>query len=198
MKRRDALKQIGIAAGYVALAPSAFSILQGCTTEVEKWIPQFLSTDEGSVLKHLIDLILPKTSASPGALEVNVPEFIDLLAFKSYDDKSQQKFKEEMEAVVNELMIDKAPEFLISDLKKENYDALLHKYLKSKPEDRVNYNEAQELVYSALTGIRGTSVWAYRSSQLIGEQVLPYLPVPGYHKGCIDVNDATKGKSWAL
>ena len=33
------------------------------------------------------ELILPKTESSPGALEVNVPEFIDLFVFKVYEDE---------------------------------------------------------------------------------------------------------------
>ncbi len=198
MKRRDALKQIGISIGYAAIAPSALSILQGCTTEAEKWVPQFLSMDEGIVIKNLVDLILPKTKTSPGALEVNVPQFIDLFAFKTFDVEAQETYKTELEATIKELRVDKPKEFQISDLNKENYDALLSTYLKSKPEDRKNYNEAQELVFSALTGLRGMSVWAYKNSKIIGEDILPYVPVPGYHKGCVDVDETTKGKAWSL
>ncbi|WP_299554019.1 gluconate 2-dehydrogenase subunit 3 family protein [Seonamhaeicola sp.] len=198
MKRRDALKNIGLSLGYAAMAPSALSILQSCTTEVEKWVPQFLSIDQGIVVKNLVDLILPKTEKTPGALEVNVPEFIDLLAFKSYEEKEQTKFKKEIETVVGELTKGKDPEFQISDLKTEAYDALLAKYLKTKPEDRQGYNKEQKLAYSALAGLRAKAVWAYKNSELVGETILAYNPVPGGQKGCIDVNEATGGKAWSL
>ena len=32
MKRRDALKNLGLAAGFAITAPSIFSMLQSCTT----------------------------------------------------------------------------------------------------------------------------------------------------------------------
>ena len=198
MKRRDALKSIGLSLGYASVASSAFSILQGCTTEAEKWTPQFLSMDEGLVVKNLIDLILPKTEKSPGALEVNVPEFIDLLAFKSYDNKAKSKLNKEIKAIVSELITGKEPEFQVSDLTTEEYDALLAKYLKSEPESRKDYNKEQKTVYSALTGLRGKAVWAYKKSELIGEEVLAYNPVPGAQKGCININEATGGKAWSL
>ncbi|TXG38494.1 gluconate 2-dehydrogenase subunit 3 family protein [Seonamhaeicola maritimus] len=198
MKRRDALKNIGLSLGYAAVAPSALSILQGCTTEAEKWVPQLLSIDEGIIVKNLVDLILPKTEASPGALEVNVPEFIDLLAFKSYNEEDKNKFIKGIKAIVLELTVDKDPEFQISKLTTEEYDAILAKYLKSKPEDRKDFNKEQKLTFGALAGLRGQSVWAYKTTEQIGENVLAYRPVPGSQNGCIDVNETTDGKAWSL
>lgn len=198
MKRREALKNIGLSLGYAAVAPSALSILQSCTSEAEKWVPQFLSIDQGEVVKNLIDLILPKTEKSPGALEVNVPEFIDLLASKSYTDETQTKFMEEINAIVSELTVDKEPEFLIKDLTTKEYDALLATYLKTKPEDRKDYSKKQKLVYKGLSGLRGKAIWAFKNSELVGENVLAYNPIPGDQKGCIDVNEASKGKAWSL
>ena len=101
MKRREALKSIGASLGYAAIVPTALQILQSCTTEVQKWTPQFLSKDDGVIVKNLVDLILPKTEASPGALEVNVPEFIDVLALKSYSVKKQAKLNEALVAISN-------------------------------------------------------------------------------------------------
>ncbi|TYA74776.1 gluconate 2-dehydrogenase subunit 3 family protein [Seonamhaeicola marinus] len=198
MKRRDALKNIGLSLGYAAVAPSALSILQSCTSEAEKWVPQFLSIEQGEVVKSLVDLILPKTESSPGALDVNVPEFIDLLAFKSYNEEAQSKFLEEINAIVSELIKGKPAEFQIKDLKTEDYDALLASYLKTKPEDRKDYNTNQKLIFKGLNGLRSRAVWAFKNSEVVGEEILAYNPVPGNQKGCMDVNEATKGKGWSL
>ncbi|TXE06221.1 gluconate 2-dehydrogenase subunit 3 family protein [Seonamhaeicola algicola] len=198
MNRRNALKNIGLSLGYAAVAPSALSILQSCTSEIEVWTPKLLTVDQGFVLKNIIDLILPKTEASPGALEVNVPEFIDLLAFKSYNKKDQTKFIKEIDTFILELAPNKSDDFSISDIKTETYDALLAKYLKSKPETRKSFNKNESIVFNGLKSIRSKAVWAFKNSELVGEKVLAYNPVPGPDKGCVDLQNTTKGKAWSL
>jgi hypothetical protein len=103
-----------------------------------------------------------------------------------------------IKAIVLELTTDKDPEFQISKLTTEEYDALLANYLKTKPEDRKDFDKNQKTLYSALTGLRNGAVWAYKTSEQVGETVLAYRPVPGEQKGCIDVNEASNGKAWSL
>jgi hypothetical protein len=42
------------------------------------------------------------------------------------------------------------------------------------------------------------SIWAYKTSQKIGEEVLAYDPIPGKLQGCISLEEATGGKVWSL
>ena len=195
MKRRDALKNIGLTLGYTAVLPSAFSILQSCKTEIEVWVPQFFTVDEGVVIQNLVDLILPTTKNSPGALDVNVPEFIDLYAFKVYDEEKAEKHRLGIQSIIQELNI---PETGVNDLKKEDYNTLLAKYLRAPKEEEQQYRQNKNITFEALEGLRGQSVWAYKTSKDIGENVLAYDPVPGVQKGCIDLNQATGGKAWSL
>lgn len=198
MNRRNALKNIGLSLGYTAIVPSVLSILQSCTTEEEKWVPLFLSLEESTVIKNLIDLILPKTETIPGALDVNVPEFIDLLIHKSYVEEDKIEFRNGMNAVMDELASKNNPEFKISDLKIEDYDTILSKYLRSSEEKKQMFSEQEILAYETITGIRNQSIWAFLRSEEIGENVLAYDPIPGAQKGCIDLNEATGGKAWSL
>ena len=91
MKRRDALKGMGLSIGYAIATPSILSLLQSCKTEPLIWNPIFLTQKEGTVITNLVDLILPVTETSPGALDVNVPEFLDLYAHKVYNDERKAK-----------------------------------------------------------------------------------------------------------
>lgn len=197
MNRRDLLKGIGLTVGYVVVTPSVLSLLHSCTSEVKTWTPQFLSIDEGIVLRNLVDLILPTTEDSPGALDVNVPEFIDLYADKAYDDKAQTKLKKGIAAIIAALNIsEKGP----SELKTEHYDALLAKYLKTtKTEQKAFKKDTKDgIIFNTLKNIRSTSIWAYKTSEKIGENVLAYDPIPGWQKGCISLEEATGGKAWSL
>ena len=201
MKRRDALKGMGLSLGYVIATPSIINLLQSCNTETSVWDPVFLTQKEATVITNLIDLILPKTEASPGALDVNVPEFLDLYALKAYDDERKAKYKKGIQAILKALnVVDTEP----STLKTEDYDALLAKYLKSSKAQQKIYNEEKDednqdaLVFKALVNLRGSSMWAYKTSQQMGENVLAYDPIPGEQKGCISLDDATGGKAWSL
>lgn len=197
MKRRDALKGLGLSFGYIIATPTVISMLQGCKTEVNLWKPLFFDVDEGTVIRNLIDLILPKTEATPGAIDVNVPEFIDLYASKVYSKEQQNKFKNTTQEIINELLGSKRK---VSKITLIDYDTLLTKYLKADKEtqDSFKNSEKENTVLEALMNLRNSSVWAYKTSELIGETVLAYAPIPGKHKGCVSLEEATKGKAWSL
>ena len=46
--------------------------------------------------------------------------------------------------------------------------------------------------------VREATIWAYKNSETIGEQVLAYLPVPGEYIGCGDLNELTGGMAWSI
>lgn len=197
MKRREAIKNLGLSFGYALATPSVISLLQSCKTNVNNWEPLFFSVDEGVVIRNLVDLMLPKTELTAGALEVNVPEFLDLYASKIYTKEQQDSYKEEIQAIIQELLIS---DDQVSKLSNVDYDNLLKKYLKADANTQKTFKngKGENIVFSSLLKLRNTSVWAYKTSELIGESVLAYDPVPGRQQGCISVNEATGGKAWSL
>lgn len=107
MKRRNALKNLGLAMGYTIATPTLIGIVQSCKKEVAvDWRPNFFSPEEGHILKQLVDIILPKTD-TPSASELNVHIFIDGLA--------------------NEVMYSEA-EFLKLPLAKQNIENIEDRY----------------------------------------------------------------------
>ena len=93
MDRRKALKGLGLSVGYIVATPTLVNMLQSCKTDAAEWSPSFFTTNEGKIIKSLIDLMLPKTEDLPGALDVNVPEFLDHYVSKIYTEKRQKSFK---------------------------------------------------------------------------------------------------------
>lgn len=195
MNRRDALKGLGLSLGYVIATPTLLAMLQSCTTQPEKWTPLFFSERQAYVLHNLVNLILPKTKATPGAIDVNVPKFIDLYISETATDEEKELYKTGFDAIIQELGI---PNEDPITLEEEKFDALLSKYLRLSKAERLAYVVQENLVFETLMYIRDQSVWAYKSSKEIGENVLAYDPVPGYQKGCISLEKATGGKAWSL
>jgi len=197
MDRRRALKGLGLSLGYIVATPTIISMLESCKTDETQWEPIFLTINEGFVLKSIIDLILPKTDATPGALEVNVPEFLDLYASKVFGDEEKRKFKDGLSAILQELNVSQNNP---TKLKTEKYDALLAKYLKaSKVElEEINNNVQNTLVLNSLIEIRSSAIWAFKTSEEVGKNVLAYDPIPGVQIGCMPLEKATGGKAWSL
>ena len=213
MNRREAIKNLGLGAGFLVVTPTILSLLQSCKTEVE-FIPLFISKGEGHALRRMVDLIIPSDDKVPGAMDVGVHSFIDSywnavipieqqalvkVGFGLLADKFRSTFNKELEAG-----------------KTEEFDQLLAKYLKTTKEEQEAYDEkmgefytayeadpttlpdADAGVYSLLSNVRGMTIWGWKTSEKIGEEVLWYDPVPGQQKGCIPVNEAGNGKVMSL
>lgn len=195
MNRRDALKGLGISLGYVIATPTILSMLQSCTTQAEQWTPLFFSKKQGFVLQNLVDLILPKMRDTAGALDVNVPQFIDLFVSKTASDEEKEIYKTGLDAVMEELGILNVEPIA---LKTEHFETLLSKYLRISRAQRLAYIMEENLVFETLINIRDQTVWSYLSSKDIGENLLAYDPIPGQQKGCISLEEATGGKAWSL
>ncbi len=211
MNRREALKNIGISAGYIATTPALLSILQSCTSEIKlTWVPELLSQDEAKILDQLVDLIIPETDI-PGAKSLNVPMFID----KYFTDVAKQKdtdmFKKAASKVTSALGV--SEDKPVKKIELEEYDALLSKYLKTtkeeqkafweeigevkNPEDLDNISK-EAVAFQYLSTVRDLSIWGFKSSEHIGKNVLAYLPVPGEQIGCESLDKLTQGKDWSL
>jgi predicted XRE-type DNA-binding protein len=199
MKRRDALKRLGLASGAIVATPAVLSMLNSCTSAPEVWTPQFLTVPQGKILKGLVDVFLPETPELPSAKALNVPEFIDQYIAEVYDDKDQKRFTEAFEITMSELKSFTKKE--LKDVEKEDLKVFLDEYLKVKGEvdtDRENYPDFDGMTTSeCLDSLKWMTVNAYLNSERIGEEVLAYDPVPGAYY-CGDLNELTEGKRWSL
>ncbi len=200
MKRRDALKNIGLAAGFAIATPTILSILQGCTSESKSWIPSYLTEDEKSVVTNIVDVFLPKTKDTPSANEVNVPQFIDRYIFEILNDKNQQLTRIAFNKIITQLKVDN-PSSSINELNPDNYKSLLENYMLLENEidqERVANPDSEEMTLSEfLNQLKWMTINAYKNSEEVGENILAYDPIPTTYY-CGDLQELTGGKSWSL
>lgn len=213
MDRRQALKNIGLGAGFLVVTPTIMSLLQSCKNEPE-FNPLFISKGEGHALRRIVDLIIPSDDKVPGAVDVGVHSFID-----SYWNAVPPLEKQALVKVGFGLLADKFRSNFNKELeagKAEEFDQLLSQYLKTTEEEQevfdekmgefyMAYEEDLNLmpdpeagVYSLLSSIRGMTIWSWKTSEEIGKNVLWYDPVPGQQKGCIPLSEAGNGKVMSL
>lgn len=207
MNRRNALKNLSLSMGYVIATPTIMSILSSCTEEVETWKPLFLSGEQKNLVTHLVDVILPSSNI-PGALEVNVPQFIDKM-FNDVESKSNQEIFQKGAAVFAQRF---ESDFGKKALKgsKESVQQLFETHFKLSEDDTQKVMQEQRLsedevsaerkddylAYKFLFSVRSYTLFGYYTSEKIGEEVLSYDPIPGSYQGCVPLADI--GNAWSL
>lgn len=197
MDRRKALKKTGLFAGATILMPSMLSLLQSCKNETRlDWVPEFFTEQEAKTVAMLVDMILPRTD-TPGALDVKSDIFIDKVIAKTYDKEGQDNMRAEIEGFNAEA--------------KEKYGAIFYKLSEADRIGMLKETEANSPKFNP--GVWGTTVgdqppvgfyrsmksmaiWAYFTSEEMGENVLSYDPIPGIYEPCKPV--AEVGNRWSL
>ena len=199
MKRRDALKNIGLAAGFAAITPSIFSMLQSCTSNTETWVPNYLTSDEKTIVTKLADIMIPKTATTPSASEVNVPQFIDNYILEVLETKDQEITRAAFNKIITLLKRD--TESNIDDVTLEQYKSLLdeHMFLSKEvdPEREANPEALTMTSSELLNQLKWMTIYVYKNSEEVGENILAYDPVPAAYY-CGDLQELTGGKSYSL
>ena len=169
------------------------ALLSGCKVEPKlNFTPEFLSVDEVQSLTSMVDIIFPKTS-TPSASEVGVTEFIDATLANVADVEGKEKFKAGM-AKFNET-VQKEHGKAYNDLdEKTKLDFLTKLDASAFSDDKKGKDN---LLSDFWKGIKGDTYFGYFSSEKVAKEVLVYLPVPGPYVGCVDLMEATGGKTWA-
>lgn len=192
MNRREAFKKIGFTTGLVVLTPSMMRLFQSCAQPAATWTPVFLTSDQGVVLKGLVDTFIPK-SDTPSASEVKVPEFIDKYYDEVLDREEQETTKVAYNTLVQELKTRYNED--VAKITTENYAELLDSYIGKAGFDKTS---PEYMVLSDLLGsLKWMTINAYRISETVGETILGYDPVPGGYY-CDDLEKLTGGKAWSL
>ena len=198
MKRRDALKNLGLAAGFAITAPSIFSLLQSCTS-APTWMPTYFTNDEKEIVVNLVDIILPKTEGTPSATEVNVPQFIDKYITEVLNLEDQEAIRVSFTDIITTLKT--TIETDIRDITTAQYTTLLDTHLLVKgeiDEDRLaNLEAVQPTKNEFLNQLKHLTITAYVTSEEIGKNILAYDPVPTAYY-CGDLQELTGGKSYSL
>lgn len=213
MNRRQVLKNLGLGATALVATPAILSLLQSCTNEPD-FIPSFLSKEEGHALRRMVDLIIPSDEAIPGAVDVGVHEFIDsywdqvstlegqaqtAMGFKALAAQFQATFNKPLGEGKAEDFDQLLKKYLIVDKAQEKaYDEKLGEFYQAYAKDKTATPDPDVASYALVQGIRGMTIWGWKTSEQIGENVLAYDPVPAQQIGCLPLSEATGGKVYSI
>ena len=114
MNRRDLLKKGVYGLAGVSLSSTLISTLQSCTS-IEKYSPHYFSKTEFSLVSNIVDFLIPKTE-TPGALDMKVPQFIDLIISETYSNESKNNFSNKLNLLIEDF---ESNNINLSDYKKK-------------------------------------------------------------------------------
>ncbi|MDX1478601.1 MAG: gluconate 2-dehydrogenase subunit 3 family protein [Saprospiraceae bacterium] len=199
MDRREAIKRTSWLLGLSVSASAMAAVLQGCTSEQTgspaagdaPWESAFLDQQEIDLVAQLAETILPRT-ATPGARDVLVHQYIDLMLHDHYQPRDQQEFLRGLQEVNERATRQHGQVFVACDpdaqkqlletMEREAHAAMDEGYAMA---ERPFFITLKELTYLG-----------YFTSEEIGEQVLSYDPIPGSYDGCIPLDEV--GNVWSL
>ena len=181
MNRREALKRTGLLFGATVLSASAIS--EAIHAQSQAAVPgsslKNFTAAEADTLRAVVDRILPKTD-TPGALDVGVPEYIDVMYGVYMTPEEKEQFKHGVVQTNGDSRVAHGNRF--ADLDGNQQDAVLKELAESNPSHLLQFRQL------ALTG--------YFTSETVMKNVLNYDFIPGMWKGCVDVSEVGN-KVWA-
>lgn len=205
MERRKALKNIGFGSAALFSSSMLFGAMQGCTTRLSvDWVPVFFTPEEAGQMERICEGIAPKTT-TPGAIEAGVPNHLDQ-AFSVFNTELESEyfkrglavfvknFNENQDVSFNKATTEQITDVINDYFKRYNDDqSILRNY-------RDTYNDAGEKsdefveAHFVTTVVDGTFN-SYFTSELVGETVMAYDPIPVNYNGCIPLEPGQK--SWS-
>jgi len=179
--RREAIRRAALLAG-VAVAPAWLMAVDQAARPAAPG--SRLTPAHAAIAGAVADRILPRTD-TPGAADVGVPAFIDLLYGEFMTPAERQTLTDGLTAVDAAAMSAHGSAF--STLTAERQDALLRTIARAE--------EGRDQGFFRL--IRSATVLGYFTSEEVGRKVLHYDPVPGRYDGCIPIDQVGR-RNWTL
>ncbi len=178
--RREAIRRAALLAGVV-LAPHWLTLADSARPLAQA---RYLAPPQLAIAGAVADRIIPRTD-SPGAADVGVPAFIDLLYGEFMTEAERQLLTKGLGGV--ETAAKTAHRASFPTLAVEQQDVLLREIASAEKGPQPGFFGL----------IRSATVLGYFTSEPVGRQVLHYNPVPGRYDGCIPIGEVGR-RNWTL
>ncbi|HMQ05846.1 MAG TPA: gluconate 2-dehydrogenase subunit 3 family protein [Saprospiraceae bacterium] len=187
MDRRTYLKNSSFALGGIIFSGSLVAFMQSCQSENKAHKLRFFSEKEARLVVEVAEIIIPRTD-TPGAKDAGVGYRIDEAMYFNYEPEDQRMFKEGLQRIDVASQEQWKKDFVNLSAEEKN-QTLLH----LAKESRQIKDPLQKHIYPF---IKGLTVLAYFTSEIVNREVLKYDPIPGVFHGCIPFDEV--GGVWGL
>ncbi len=167
--RREVLQDLIVSIGGASL----LNACSGVARVVPSSSMRFYSGQELALVSRISDLLIPRTD-TPGALDVNVPGFLDSLMAEWASQETKQNHHEELEELGLMLGVDFVT--LSPDASEQRLALLDGEAFEGRP-----------VHYSGYRSLKGLITQAYFASENGALQEQKWVAVPGRWDPCIEI-----------
>ncbi|MFN8354225.1 MAG: gluconate 2-dehydrogenase subunit 3 family protein [Spirosomataceae bacterium] len=191
MNRREYIKQTTLLLGYAVSAGAVSELLASCQKEAQlTWKPVFLTNNQANLMAEIAETICPKT-ATPGAKELGVPQFIDRMLQELLSEADQKEFVNGLEQV------DERSESAFGKPFIECTQAQREELLTKLDQEAAPFPPSlwgivlveKSAPITFFRRMKSLTLMGYFTSEKIGKEVLAYNPVPGPFVGCMPLEN---------
>ena len=197
LTRREALKRVAWLMGGTVCASAILAIQKGysATTPVGRK-PSILTPSQMSIVSAVSEIMIPRTD-TPGAIDVGVPRFIDLMLEDVYTQKDREHYLAGLADFDAAAHTEQGKEFLA--LEPTHQVALVRRFHDAAViEDQRPARLREDLQRPFILMTKELTLLGFFTSEAGATQVLQYVAVPGSYHACIPVEQAGNGKTWAV
>jgi len=197
MNRREALKRVAWLMGGAVSASAILAIQKGYSaTTPSGRKPSILSAPQLGLVSRVAEIIIPRTD-TPGAVDVGVPGFIDLMLKDVYTQQDRDRYFAGLAAFDAAAQSEYGTEFVM--LESAQQVALVRTFHDAAVmEERRLRGAHARLERPFILMTKELTLLGFFTSEAGATQVLQYVAVPGSYHGCVPVDQAGNGKTWAV
>jgi gluconate 2-dehydrogenase gamma chain len=197
LTRREALKRIAWLMGGTVSASAVLAIQKGysATTPAGRK-PSVLTPPQMRIVSTVSEIMIPRTD-TPGAIDVGVPGFIDLMLADVYSQKDRERYLAGLADFDAAAHTEQGKEFLA--LEPTRQVALVRKFHDAAViEDQRSARQRDDIQRPFILMTKELTLLGFFTSEAGATQVLQYIAVPGSYHACLPVEQAGNGKTWAV
>lgn len=189
MNRRDALKNATLFLGYSVSATALTETFIACAKEAHlDWKPLFLTNNQANTVAEITETILPKT-ATPGAKELGVPQFVDKMLHDLLSKEDQTDFLAGLKALDKRSEADNGKLFVdATPAQREALLLALDKEAAPFPPSLWGITLKPSGPPVFFRRLKSLTLLGYYTSEKVGKTILAYDPVPGPFIACMPFN----------
>jgi gluconate 2-dehydrogenase gamma chain len=198
VNRREALKRVAWLMGGTVSASAILAIEKGysATTSVGSK-PAILQSPQVAIVSAVAEIMIPRTD-TPGAIDVGVPGFIDLMLKDVYTQKDRERYLAGVAEFDAAAQGEQGKKFV--ELESPQQIALVRKFHDAAvgEERRLHRPHHAKLQRPFILMTKELTLLGFFTSQVGATQVLQYVAVPGSYHACLPLEQAGNGKTWAV
>ena len=206
MKRREALIRVAALMGGTlsASALQAFErvytaghgLAAGASNGATPTAPPTLNASQRATVSAVVNVMIPRTD-TPGALDVGVPALIDLMLRDVYTQSDRDRYLTGLADLDTAATSATGQKFVALESKQQL--ALVRKFHDTAlAEERQQRSAHAHLERPFILMTKELTLLGFFTSEVGATQVLQYVAVPGSYHGCLPLEKAGNGKTWAV